>query len=149
MPRFGGRGEPGETVFLDIDGDTYHGTTDADGFWDISAPELDDGDHDFELWTESSTGDRSSAQEWQTNVSANDDDRAAQRDRNSDWARGGRDNWRADNGGLTSTPVSAGGGGTGGQGGGGGGAGGGAGTAAGGQTETPAGDFEKGNSPGG
>lgn len=150
MPRFGGRANPGERIFLKVGDRTMHTDADENGMWDIATPELDDGDHDFKMWSEDGAGNASEAMEWETSVQANAEDRASQRYRNQQWRESGRDEWRDQNAGLTPTPVSAGSGGTA--------------TAAGGGTGTGAGPddaesgehpptpvlfFEKGNSPGG
>ena len=143
MPRFGGQANPGESIHIEIDGEEHIIQPDDNGMWDYSTPELSNGEHEFEMWSENQEGDRSDSAEWETDVSSTENDREWQRQRNEDWSESGRDAWRDENSDLTSTPVSAGGGGgqtTGG--------GSGSGRSGGGGTGTPEAGVEKGNRPG-
>jgi hypothetical protein len=148
MPRFGGRANPGEFVHFEIDGEDHVVQAGEAGLWDFSSPELANGDHEFEAWTQNAQGERSESVEWENSVNATENDRRWQRDRNEQWDQSGRAAWEADNSGLTPpTPISAGGGGqrptTGG-----GGGGTGMSTMPGGGTPTPVSGVEKGNQPG-
>jgi len=109
MPRFSGTAAPGERVVLEVDGEpvTYQ-DADAEGGWDFSSPELDDGRHSFEMYTENADGERSDSWEWESTVSSTPEQRAIQAARNEAWRNSGTAERRA----LTSTPVSAGSGGT-------------------------------------
>jgi len=114
MPLFGGRAQPGETIYLETDDGTRASTrADENGLWTLASPELDDGERSFELWAENANGERSEGLEWDSELFAGEFDRAEQRRRNEEWALEGQQRWRAANSGLTSTPVSAGSGGTG------------------------------------
>jgi Big-like domain-containing protein len=130
LPHYSGMANPGETVRFSIDGQEHIVETNESGGWEFTSPELKNGDHDFEVWAETATGERSSSRSWETNVQATEEERQKQQEI-SDRR-------------LKSTPVSAGSGGTGTAGAGGqAGAGGAAGNT---PTST---DLEKGNSPGG
>lgn len=151
MPRFGGRTEPGETVTVVVDGElSTDVTADENGLWSFTSPEVDNGEHSYEMWSENAAGERSDSLEWDSEVFAGEADRIKQRERNDEWRGSGEQGWKDQNSGLTSTPVSAGGGGGGTQGGGGGGTPGSGGTDAPGvHPKTPLEGFEKGNAPGG
>ncbi len=144
MPQFGGRANPGESVHVSVDGQEQTVTQDENGMWDYSSPELANGEHEFEMWSENEAGDRSDSVEWESDVSSGDADRASQRARNEQWEESGRDDWQEENSGLTPTPVSAGGGGGGQPPPGGSGSGG----SGGGGRTPPVGGVEKGNQPG-
>jgi len=113
MPRFSGTAAPGERVVLEIDGEpAWYQDADAEGGWDFSSPELADGSHSFEMYTENADGDRSDSWEWDSAVSATPEQRANQRARNEAWKNSGTAERRALQDDLTPTPVSAGSGGT-------------------------------------
>jgi len=157
MPQFGGIANPGESIHISVDGNEHIIQPDENGMWDFNTPELSNGDHEFEMWSENATGDRSDSVEWDSSVSATENDREWQRARNEQWDETGKHEWREQNEG-TPTPASAGGGGgqqegegegagDGGQSTGGSG-GSGAGGSGGGGTGTPVAGVEKGNQPG-
>ena len=109
MPRFEGMAGPGDRVVLAVDGEpVMYQDADADGAWDLAAPELDDGSYDFELYSENADGVRSDPWEWQTDIKSDWTRRRDQRERNEEWRKAGPNKER-----LKSTPVSAGSGSTG------------------------------------
>ena len=118
MPRFGGRAEPGQTIHLSVDGESQGIVPTPSGFWETSVGELEDGEHEYELWAEDADGNRSESIEWTNDVQADPNDRSAQRARNSEWTAGGAQKLIQDNeqamGGRPLTPprpVTGGGGG--------------------------------------
>ncbi len=114
MPRMGGQANAGERIHIEIDGEEHIVQPNENGMWDFTSPELSNGDHEFEMWTENAEGDRSETVEWESSVEASENDRRAQRHRNEQWDESGRAAWEADNAGLTPPqPVSAGGSGSG------------------------------------
>jgi len=115
MPRFGGRTNPGERVHVEIDGKEHIIESDDNELWDFSSPELANGDHEFEMWTENAAGDRSDSVEWETDVQASENDRREQRERNEQWDESGRPAWQQENDPAAATGAgggSAGGGGS-------------------------------------
>ena len=111
MPQFGGIANPGESIHISVDGEERMIQPDENGLWDYQTPELNNGEHEFEMWSENMEGDRSDAVEWESDVGASENDRASQRHRNEQWEGAGRHEWRDQNSGLTPTPVVPGGGG--------------------------------------
>jgi len=97
MPRFGGRESPGDTIHFEVDGEPRSVQTDENGFWDFSSPELGNGEHEFEMWTENAAGERSESVEWEANINATENDRRFQRERNEQWDESGRDAWHQQN----------------------------------------------------
>lgn len=92
-PRFGGRVNPGDVVRFDIDGETTTVTPDSDGLWSYTAPQMDNGEHDFSVWTEDAAGDTSDSVDWHDVVEATPDDRVRDNARNDAWDRGGYEDW--------------------------------------------------------
>ncbi len=118
MPRFGGRVDPGQTVHMSVDGnETTIAPTPGGGVWEHTVKELDNGEHEFEMWTEDAHGNRSDSIEWTNDVQSDATDRANQRARNDQWQRGGEGaKWLEENDrfaqGLTPPrPITGGGGG--------------------------------------
>ncbi len=97
MPRFGGRAEPGQTVHLSVDGESMTIVPTPSGFWEASVGELADGEHEYELWAEDASGNRSDSIEWTNDVQADPNDRRAQRARNDRWNQGEAQKWIQDN----------------------------------------------------
>ncbi len=89
MPRFGGRANPGETIKISVDGETTTIAPTPNGSWEWTAPELANGDHEFEMWSEDADGNESDHIEWENNVDADAQTREWQRARNDEWNRGG------------------------------------------------------------
>jgi len=170
QPRFAGKGNPGEKVFFrqvasdgTLEDQEFDVLVDEDGLWNFTSPELANKHYEFEMWTQNEDGEESSRHEWETTVSANKQERDAQRARNEEWESTQQEQWRETNRlsppqGLTPTPVSAGSGGAGGTDGGapdGAAGGGGASGTAEGSTDEPTGEHpptpikkaEKGNTP--
>lgn len=92
MPIFGGHVNPGETVVVSVDGNVT-GIGAGSGNWEFSAPELADGEHDFEVWVEDAQGNRSESVEWTDDVQADESTRREQRARNVAWQQGGAQAW--------------------------------------------------------
>lgn len=92
MPRFGGKANPGEVVKISVDGTTTTIAPTPGGTWEWTSPELADGEHEFEMWTEDARGNESDHIEWENDVQADADARAWQRARNHEWnEHGARD----------------------------------------------------------
>ena len=89
MPRFGGRADAGQTIHLSVDGNETTIVPTPDGSWTHTVPELANGEHDYEMWTEDANGDTSDTIEWTDDVDASPESRAAQQARNSEWQQGG------------------------------------------------------------
>lgn len=118
MPRFGGRVEPGQQVHISVDGNDTLVTTTAEGTWTHAVSELQNGDHDFEMWTEDANRNTSDKIEWSNSVDADAATRASQRQRNTEWHGGGAERFINDNDQFardTRRPPTATGGGGGGQ----------------------------------
>ena len=121
MPRFGGRVDPGQEVHVSVDGQETTIAPTGDGTWTWTSPELANGEHDFEMWTEdTATGDRSDSHEWTNDVDASEQDRSWQRARNEDWNKpgGGAEQFINENdkmAGVPPRPITGGGGGGAGQ----------------------------------
>ena len=88
MPRFGGKANPGETIRVSVDGETTTIAPTPAGTWEWTAPELADGEHEFEMWTEDAEGNESDHIEWENDVQASAQDREW-RARNEEWKQSG------------------------------------------------------------
>ncbi|MGE3960403.1 MAG: Ig-like domain-containing protein [Dehalococcoidia bacterium] len=104
MPRFGGKANPGETIKISVDGETTTIAPTPGGSWEWTAPELANGDHEFEMWTEDADGNESDHIEWENNVEADAQTREWQRARNDEWKKSGAREFLDQNDGLPGTP---------------------------------------------
>ena len=112
MPRFGGRANPGETIKISVDGETTTVAPTPNGSWEWTSPELANGEHEFEMWTEDAEGNESDHIEWENDIDADEQTREWQRARNEQWKQQGAQEFLGANDALTPPkPISAGGGG--------------------------------------
>ncbi|MDO9444182.1 MAG: Ig-like domain-containing protein [Dehalococcoidia bacterium] len=104
MPRFGGKVNPGETVRVSVDGETTTISPTPNGTWEWASPELADGAHDFEMWTEDADGNESDHVEWENDIQADAQTREWQRARNRQWNEQGAREFLDQNDHPTGTP---------------------------------------------
>lgn len=117
-PIWGGKGTPGSTIEVEIDGQTYKTQVDENGTWDFTPPKpLSNGEHEI-TFTEKDpkTGEVTDSQEITRNIDANAEARANDEARHKNWETGGRQEFRDLNapGGRGGRPQTGGGGGGGG-----------------------------------
>lgn len=112
MPRFGGRANPGETIKISVDGETTSIQPTPNGTWEWTSPELENGSHDFEMWSEDAEGNESDHVDWENHVEADAQTREWQRARNQQWNEQGARDFLDQNDALTPPrPITGGGGG--------------------------------------
>ncbi len=105
MPRFGGRIDPGQSVHISVDGEETTIAPTPSGSWTHTVPELDDGEHEFEMWTEDGHGGKSDSIEWTNDVQAGAEDRASQRQRNQQWRQRGAQQFLEENDKFAQQPL--------------------------------------------